>query len=95
TKDSAIIERLTELRTNESEGKVAELMDLSLAISTSLNNSATIEDRVASIERVGDFKHSVVLKTLNQLLNSEQDPSITAAAERAMDSYQQSQALYS
>ncbi|MEZ9678851.1 urea ABC transporter permease subunit UrtB [Vibrio splendidus] len=95
TKDADIIERLTELRTNESDNKVAELMDLSLAIFTSLNNSATIEDRVASIERVGDFKHSVVLKTLNQLLNSEQDPSITAAAERAMDSYQQSQALYS
>ncbi|MEZ8410089.1 urea ABC transporter permease subunit UrtB [Vibrio splendidus] len=95
TKDADLIERLTELRTNESDGKVAELMDLSLAIATSLNNSATIEDRVASIERVGDFKHSVVLKTLNQLLNSEQDPSITAAAERAMDSYQQSQALYS
>ncbi|MDH5934997.1 urea ABC transporter permease subunit UrtB [Vibrio splendidus] len=95
TKDADIIERLTELRTNESDSKVAELMDLSLAIFTSLNNSATTEDRVASIERVGDFKHSVVLKTLNQLLNSEQDPSITAAAERAMDSYQQSQALYS
>ncbi|MEZ8946136.1 urea ABC transporter permease subunit UrtB [Vibrio sp. 10N.247.311.12] len=95
TKGADIIERLTELRANESDGKVAELMDLSLAIATSLNNSATIEDRVASIERVDDFKHSVVLKTLNQLLNSEQDPSITAAAERAMDSYQQSQALYS
>ncbi|MEZ9453389.1 urea ABC transporter permease subunit UrtB [Vibrio splendidus] len=95
TKDADIIERIAELRANESDGKVAELMDLSLAIFTSLNNSATTEDRVASIERVGDFKHSVVLKTLNQLLNSEQDPSITAAAERAMDSYQQSQALYS
>ncbi|MGF1813217.1 urea ABC transporter permease subunit UrtB [Vibrio splendidus] len=95
TKDSAIIERLTELRANESDGKVAELMDLSLAISTSLNNSATTEDRVASIERVGDFKHSVVLKTLNQLLSTEQDPKVLAAAERAMDGYQQSQALYS
>ncbi|PTP86575.1 urea ABC transporter permease subunit UrtB [Vibrio splendidus] len=95
TKDADIIERLTELRTNESDSKVAELMDLSLAISTSLNNSATTEDRVASIERVGDFKHSVVLKTLNQLLSSEQDQKVLAAAERAMDSYQQSQALYS
>jgi urea transport system permease protein len=95
TKDSAIIERLTELRANESDGKVAELMDLSLAIFTSLNNSATTGDRVASIERVGDFKHSVVLKTLNQLLSSEQDPKVLAAAERAMDGYQQSQALYS
>ncbi|MCK8088380.1 urea ABC transporter permease subunit UrtB [Vibrio sp. 1CM8B] len=95
TKDADIIERIAELRTNESEGKVAELMDLSLAIYSSLDKSATIEDRVTSIERVGDFKHSVVLQTLNQLLNSEQDPSITAAAERAMDSYQQSQALYS
>ncbi|MGR5389701.1 urea ABC transporter permease subunit UrtB [Vibrio crassostreae] len=95
TKDSDIIDRLAVLRTSESEGKVAELMDLSLAIYSSLDKSATIEERVTSIERVGDFKHSVVLQTLNQLLNSEQDPSITAAAERAMDSYQQSQALYS
>ncbi|MEZ8631742.1 urea ABC transporter permease subunit UrtB [Vibrio lentus] len=95
TKDADIIERIAEIRTNESDSKVAELMDLSLAIYTSLDKSATIEERVTSIERVGDFKHSVVLKTLNQLLNTEQDPSITVAAERAMDSYQQSQALYS
>ncbi|WP_261885301.1 urea ABC transporter permease subunit UrtB [Vibrio pomeroyi] len=95
TKDSDIIDRLAVLRTSESEGKVAELMDLSLAIFISLDKSATIDDRVASIDRVGDFKHSVVLKTLNQLLNSEQDPKVLAAAERAMDDYQQSQALYS
>ncbi|CAK3938253.1 urea ABC transporter permease subunit UrtB [Vibrio sp. 10N.286.51.C3] len=95
TKDSNIIDRLAVLRTSESEGKVAELMDLSLAIFTSLDKSATVDDRVVSIDRVGDFKHSVVLKTLNQLLNSEQDPKVLAAAERAMDSYQQSQALYS
>ncbi|MDH5927867.1 urea ABC transporter permease subunit UrtB [Vibrio lentus] len=95
TKDADIIERIAEIRTNESDSKVAELMDFSLAIYTSLDKSATIEERVTSIERVGDFKHSVVLKTLNQLLNTEQDPSITVAAERAMDSYQQSQALYS
>ncbi|ROR25399.1 amino acid/amide ABC transporter membrane protein 1 (HAAT family) [Vibrio crassostreae] len=95
TKDSNIIDRLAVLRTSESEGKVAELMDLSLAIFTSLDKSAAVDDRVASIDRVGDFKHSVVLKTLNQLLNSEQDPKVLAAAERAMDDYQQSQALYS
>lgn len=95
TKDSDIIDRLAVLRTSESDGKVAELMDLSLAIFTSLDKSATVDNRVASIDRVGDFKHSVVLKTLNQLLNSEQDPKVLAAAERAMDDYQQSQALYS
>ncbi|PME29150.1 urea ABC transporter permease subunit UrtB [Vibrio sp. 10N.286.55.E10] len=95
TKDSDIIDRLAVLRTSESEGKVAELMDLSLAIFTSLDKSATVDDRVVSVDRVGDFKHSVVLKTLNQLLNSEQDPKVLAAAERAMDDYQQSQALYS
>lgn len=95
TKDSDIIDRLAVLRTSESEGKVAELMDLSLAIFNSLDKSAAVDERVASIDRVGDFKHSVVLKTLNQLLNSEQDPKVLAAAERAMDDYQQSQALYS
>ncbi|WP_434566678.1 urea ABC transporter permease subunit UrtB [Vibrio chagasii] len=95
TKDADIINRLSELRANEPETKVADLMDLSLAIYTSLDSSAATQARVASIERVGDFKQSVVLKTLNQLLNSEQDPKVLAAAERALDSYQQSQALYS
>ncbi|NOJ13928.1 urea ABC transporter permease subunit UrtB [Vibrio splendidus] len=95
TKDAAIIGRLAELRKSETDDKVTELIDLSLAVFTSLDNRATTEARVTSIERVGDFKHSVVLKTLNQLLNTEQEPSITAAAERAMDDYQQSQALYS
>ncbi|TVU58678.1 urea ABC transporter permease subunit UrtB [Vibrio atlanticus] len=95
TKDAAIIGRLAELRESENDDKVTELIDLSLAVFTSLDNRATTEARVTSIERVGDFKHSVVLKTLNQLLNTEQEPSITAAAERAMDDYQQSQALYS
>ncbi|MCF7505889.1 urea ABC transporter permease subunit UrtB [Vibrio sp. L3-7] len=95
TKDAAIIGRLAELRKSETDDKVTELIDLSLAVFTSLDNRVTTEARVTSIERVGDFKHSVVLKTLNQLLNTEQEPSITAAAERAMDDYQQSQALYS
>lgn len=95
TKDADIINRLSELRANEPETKVADLMDLSLAIYTSLDSSAATQARVASIERVGDFKQSVVLKMLNQLLNSEQDPKVLAAAERALDSYQQSQALYS
>ncbi|USD43886.1 urea ABC transporter permease subunit UrtB [Vibrio sp. SCSIO 43135] len=95
TKDADIIARISELRKNESEGSVSELMDLSLAIYSALDTSASTEERLASIERVGDFKQSVVLKTLNQLLNREQDPRILAAAERALDSYQQSQALYS
>ncbi|CAH6794798.1 Urea ABC transporter, permease protein UrtB [Vibrio chagasii] len=95
TKDADIINRLSELRANEPETKVADLMDLSLAIYTSLDSSAATQARVASIERVSDFKQSVVLRTLNQLLNSEQDPKVLAAAERALDSYQQSQALYS
>ncbi|CAH7092003.1 Urea ABC transporter, permease protein UrtB [Vibrio chagasii] len=95
TKDADIINRLSELRANEPETKVADLMDLSLAIYTSLDSSAATQARVASIERVGEFKQSVVLKALNQLLNSEQDPKVLAAAERALDSYQQSQALYS
>ena len=95
TKDRAIIERIELMQPSEENDRVADLMALLLAVHTSQDNQAKAASRIEAIETLGDFKQSVVLKTLNSLLSKESEPAIIDAAERALDQYQQSQAFYS
>lgn len=95
TKDRAIIERIELMQPSEENDRVANLMALLLAVHTSQDNQANAASRIEAIETLGDFKQSVVLKTLNSLLSKESEPAIIDAAERALDQYQQSQAFYS
>lgn len=95
TKDRAIIERIELMLPSEENDRVADLMTLLLAVHTSQDNQANAASRIEAIETLGDFKQSVVLKTLNSLLSKESEPAIIDAAERALDQYQQSQAFYS
>ena len=95
TKDRAIIERIELMQPSEENDRVADLMTLLLAVHTSQDNQANAASRIEAIETLGDFKQSVVLKTLNSLLSKESEPAIIDAAERALDQYQQSQAFYS
>ncbi|MFM2579761.1 urea ABC transporter permease subunit UrtB [Vibrio fortis] len=95
TKDRAIIERIELMQPSEENDRVADLMALLLAVHTSQDNQASAASRIEAIETLGDFKQSVVLKTLNSLLSKESEPAIIDAAERALDQYQQSQAFYS
>ena len=95
TKDRAIIERIELMQPSEENDRVADLMALLLAVHTSQDSQANAASRIEAIETLGDFKQSVVLKTLNSLLSKESEPAIIDAAERALDQYQQSQAFYS
>jgi urea transport system permease protein len=95
TKDRAIIERIELMQPSEENDRVADLMALLLAVHSSQDNQANAASRIEAIETLGDFKQSVVLKTLNSLLSKESEPAIIDAAERALDQYQQSQAFYS
>ncbi|KAB0286287.1 urea ABC transporter permease subunit UrtB [Vibrio fortis] len=95
TKDRAIIERIELMQHSEENDRVADLMALLLAVHTSQDNQANAASRIEAIETLGDFKQSVVLKTLNSLLSKESESAIIDAAERALDQYQQSQAFYS
>ncbi|MEF1279171.1 urea ABC transporter permease subunit UrtB [Vibrio fortis] len=95
TKDRAIIERIELMQPSEENDRVADLMALLLAVHTSRDNQINAVSRIEAIETLGDFKQSVVLKTLNSLLSKESEPAIIDAAERALDQYQQSQAFYS
>ena len=95
TKDRAIIERIELMQPSEENDRVADLMALLLAVHTSQDNQANAASRIEAIETLGDFKQSVVLKTLNSLLSKESEPAIIDAAERALDQYQQSQTFYS
>ncbi|MGR5556935.1 urea ABC transporter permease subunit UrtB [Vibrio fortis] len=95
TKDRAIIERIELMQPSEENDRVADLMTLLLAVHISQDNQTNAASRIEAIETLGDFKQSVVLKTLNSLLSKESEPAIIDAAERALDQYQQSQAFYS
>ena len=95
TKDRAITERIELMQPSEENDRVADLMALLLAVHTSQDNQTNAASRIEAIETLGDFKQSVVLKTLNSLLSKESEPAIIDAAERALDQYQQSQAFYS
>ncbi|MEZ9058276.1 urea ABC transporter permease subunit UrtB [Vibrio pelagius] len=95
TKDRAIIDRIELMQPSEENDRVSDLMALLLAVHTSQDNQVNATSRIEAIETLGDFKQSVVLKTLNTLLGKESEPAIIDAAERALDQYQQSQAFYS
>ncbi|WP_261882627.1 urea ABC transporter permease subunit UrtB [Vibrio pelagius] len=95
TKDRAIIERIRLMQPSEENDRVADLMTLLLAVHISQDNQTNAASRIEAIETLGDFKQSVVLKTLNTLLSKESEPAIIDAAERALDQYQQSQSFYS
>ncbi|MCY9872640.1 urea ABC transporter permease subunit UrtB [Vibrio barjaei] len=92
--DDAVISRLKQRASIETEREIANLLRLAVSIDDALTGS-TPEQRIAAIDVLSEYKQSVVLSTLNQVLNTETDELVLAAAERALDRYQQSQKLYS
>ncbi|EEX32676.1 MULTISPECIES: urea ABC transporter permease subunit UrtB [Vibrio] len=77
----------------ESDESVIAALHLALAVDSALN--ADTKARIAAIEILADYQQPIVLKTLNKVLSREQDQAVIAAAQRALDDYQQSQRFYS
>ncbi|NRF29566.1 urea ABC transporter permease subunit UrtB [Vibrio coralliilyticus] len=77
----------------ESDESVIAALHLSLAVDSALN--ADTKARIAAIEILSDYQQPIVLKTLNKVLSREKDQAVIAAAQRALDDYQQSQRFYS
>ncbi|MCC2520529.1 urea ABC transporter permease subunit UrtB [Vibrio coralliilyticus] len=77
----------------ESEESVIAALHLALAVDSALN--ADTKARIAAIEILSDYQQPIVLKTLNKVLSREKDQAVIAAAQRALDDYQQSQRFYS
>ncbi|MGR5094071.1 urea ABC transporter permease subunit UrtB [Vibrio maritimus] len=94
TTDDTVMERLQQRKTVEQDEDVLNILNLALAIDQSLTGD-TSSDKVAAIETLSGYKQSVVLQTLNQIISKDKDELVVAAAERALDSYQQSQKFYS
>ncbi|NOH29962.1 urea ABC transporter permease subunit UrtB [Vibrio mediterranei] len=92
--DDAVISRLKQRASIETEQEIASLLRLALSIDEALTGNTT-EQRIAAIDVLSDYKQSVVLSTLNQVLKTETDELVRTAAERALDRYQQSQKFYS
>ncbi|NRF63271.1 urea ABC transporter permease subunit UrtB [Vibrio coralliilyticus] len=77
----------------ESDESVIAALHLALAVDSALN--ADTKARIAAIEILADYQQPIVLKTLNKVLSREKDQAVIAAAQRALDDYQQSQRFYS
>jgi urea transport system permease protein len=77
----------------ESDESVIAALHLALAVDSALN--ADTKARIAAIEILSDYQQPIVLKTLNKVLSREKDQAVIAAAQRALDDYQQSQRFYS
>lgn len=77
----------------ESDESVIAALHLALAVDSALN--ADTKARIAAIEILADYQQPIVLKTLNKVLSREKDQVVIAAAQRALDDYQQSQRFYS
>ncbi|NRF24024.1 urea ABC transporter permease subunit UrtB [Vibrio coralliilyticus] len=77
----------------ESDESVIAALHLALAVDSALN--ADTKARIAAIEILADYQQPIVLKTLNKVLSREKDLVVIAAAQRALDDYQQSQRFYS
>ncbi|WP_019277444.1 urea ABC transporter permease subunit UrtB [Vibrio coralliilyticus] len=76
----------------ESDESVIAALHLALAVDSALN--ADTKARIAAIEILADYQQPIVLKTLNKVLSREKDLVVIAAAQRALDDYQQSQRFY-
>lgn len=94
TTDDTVMERLQQRKTVEQDEGVLNILNLALAIDQSLTGDKS-SDKVAAIETLSGYKQSVVLQTLNKIISKDKDELVVAAAERALDSYQQSQKFYS
>ncbi|ANW26671.1 urea ABC transporter permease subunit UrtB [Vibrio coralliilyticus] len=77
----------------ENDESVIAALHLALAVDSALN--ADTKARIAAIEILADYQQPIVLKTLNKVLSREKDLVVIAAAQRALDDYQQSQRFYS
>lgn len=77
----------------ESDESVIAALHLALAVDSALN--ADTKARIAAIEILSYYQQPIVLKTLNKVLSREKDQAVIAAAQRALDDYQQSQRFYS
>ncbi|MCL9776831.1 urea ABC transporter permease subunit UrtB [Vibrio methylphosphonaticus] len=92
--EDVVVARLSKQLDVETNSEVAHILTLAVSIDDALT-AATVEQRVSAIEVLADYKQSVVFQTLNTVLKSEKNPTVIAAAERALSRYQQSQKLYS
>ncbi|MDN2480426.1 urea ABC transporter permease subunit UrtB [Vibrio agarivorans] len=94
TNDNELLKALATRLSVEQDNKVAELIELALAIDVAQDTSSSNSVRIAAIETVGEYKFPIVAQTVNRVLASEPPADIESAANLALTRYQQSQSLY-
>lgn len=94
TEDDELLEALATRLTIEDDSKVAELIELALAIDIANDAEQSDAKRVAALDTIGDYKLPIVAQTLNKVLATEPAAEVASAANKALSQYQQSQSLY-
>lgn len=90
-----IIERIGAQLKVEPDTKVQERLRLALSVSMALDNSASTQARTAAVDSLSEFKQAIVLQTLNKLHPQSLDPELSAAVDKGLAKYHQSQQFYS
>lgn len=93
TSESQVLTQLEARQSKERDAQVQSLLTLALTIPQALDVQGT--QRIEAIQRLSEYKHAVVLKTLNQIIASDADADVLTAAERGLADYKQSQRFYS
>ncbi|AJR06450.1 urea ABC transporter permease subunit UrtB [Photobacterium gaetbulicola] len=93
--DHEIIARISAQLSVEQDAKVQDRLQLALAISTALDNTALTQQRIAAVDVISEYKQAVVLQTFNQLSPTSLEPELAAAVEKGLGQYHQSQRFYS
>ncbi|MGR5419968.1 urea ABC transporter permease subunit UrtB [Vibrio sp. PNB22_4_1] len=94
TNDDELLNALYSRLPVERDSKVAEIIELALAIDVAQDASRSELERVVAIETLGDYKFPIVAQTINRILASEPPVEIESSANLALTRYQQSQSFY-
>ncbi|MBY5945053.1 urea ABC transporter permease subunit UrtB [Photobacterium rosenbergii] len=93
--DDEIIERITAQLSVEQDPQVQDRLQLALSVSEAMDSSESTQSRIAAVETLSGYKQAIVLQTLNKLQPQSLDPELSAAVEKGLDKYHQSQRFYS
>lgn len=79
----------------EQDPQVQDRLQLALSVSEAMDSSESTQSRIAAVETLSEYKQAIVLQTLNKLQPQSLDPELSAAVEKGLDKYHQSQRFYS
>lgn len=92
--DTAVINTLSQRLKVEKNVEVKYFLTLAIIINEAQQGQAQL-DKITAIKSLSEYKHVIVLQTLNSIIDKESDEVVLTAAKRALDKYKHNQEFYS